>query len=125
MNKLVALLLLLGLGACSTVERTMIAERPKPTFPEPQAVNQDDYQWMVITKANFEDRLKSLQSSGGDFVIFAVTPEGYQTLNLNQAELRKYIEEQNVVIKGYQEYVQGPKEEGKKLGWFRILIKNK
>lgn len=95
------------LGGCASAPNLIpvVVSRPAPTFPQAQPASQYPYEWIVITRENFEQRMSELEATDGDFVVFAVTPEGYQNLNMNQAELRRYIEQQSVVVEGYQEYL--------------------
>lgn len=101
------LVALLALGGCGTtrIGDPVVVDRPVPTFPEAQPATQLPTDWIVLTRENFEERMAEIEATGGSFVVFAVTPEGYQNLNMNQAELRRYIEQQSAIVSGYQEYV--------------------
>jgi hypothetical protein len=105
--KYAALLAILALSACGTTQigNPVVVERPVPSFPEAQPATQLPTEWIVLTRENFEQRMTEIESEGGQFVVFAVTAEGYQNLNMNQAELRRYIEQQSAIVSGYQEYV--------------------
>ena len=60
-------------------------------------------EWVIITASNAEEKLEMLKSKD-NVTYFALTPQGYQNLSMNVAELRRYIEQQNAVIAAYQAY---------------------
>lgn len=101
------------LGGCGHLQQ-VVAPPPRaaPVFAEASPAQQLPYNWVVITRENFEERLRELQETDQDFVVFALTPEGYQALQMNQAEMRRYIEQQSVMVDGYREYIEeGASEE--------------
>jgi hypothetical protein len=103
----VAMLLASSCAMNPLVEKTTLIDRPAFITQEVPAAQQHDFVWVVITKDNFEAKMKELQ--GGIVVLFAVTPEGYQNIILNEAELRRYIQQQNAVIAGYKAYYEESK----------------
>jgi hypothetical protein len=70
-------------------------------------------QWVVITPANQEEVFKSLEESGVDPAVFALTPDGYQALAITIGELRNLINTQRNIIIKYKEYYEPKKEEPK------------
>ena len=68
-------------------------------------------QWIVITPANQEEVFKSIEESGVDPAVFALTPDGYQSLAVTIAELRNIINTQRNIIIKYKEYYEPKKEE--------------
>lgn len=123
MKKLLLLSIVL-LSGCSmfpkapeVVTKPVVAEKPKLVVTQPAPVSQLPVTWIVLTKDNFESKLKELSDKGETFVFFAITPQGYQNLSLNIAELRRYIQQQQAVIvtiKNYYEPEQKPAEPKKK-----------
>lgn len=99
----VSLLSLLVVACTTTQERTVSIERPRLVIPKVQPVSQSTVKWVVITKENATEKLKELESLGITNIV-VTTPEGYRNLNLNIAELRRYIRQQNSVIATYQKY---------------------
>jgi len=123
-----ATLLLAGCGgvAPKIVEKPILVDRPELIVPEIQPAEQYNFEWVVITKENFVEVTKDLESRGQTIVLFAVTPQGYQNLSVNIAELRRFITQQQSVIVSYKTYygkkteepkVEEKKEEEKKPFW--------
>lgn len=87
-----------------------MVERQKLLVPEVQPVEQINLEWTVLTKENFEARVRDIEEQGGQFVVFALTPQGYQNLSINVAELRRYIIQQRSILVAYKEYYDKPPE---------------
>ncbi len=68
----------------------------------------------LIPKDNMEDKFKELGKSEKDVVVFALTDDSYKALSLSVADLRRYIIQQNAVIKAYKEYYEPVKDNIKK-----------
>ena len=125
---LCATLLLAGCGgvAPKIIEKPILVDRPELIVPEIQPVQQYDFEWIVITRENFDSVTRELESRGQTIVLFAITPQGYQNLSLSIAELRRFITQQQSVIVSYKTYygkkteepkVEEKKEEEKKPFW--------
>lgn len=115
MNIKLALLLLLAtltLSGCALFRDPLpvikYTERPKLELPDPQPVNQAPVQWVVITKENWEAKLKELEAQHGQVVLFAITPDGYQNLVMNAADLRRFIQQQTALIGALKKYYESP-----------------
>jgi len=66
--------------------------------------------WHVITQENFDDFIKKFKKENGEaWVFYAISVRSYESLALNMAELKRYIEQQKQVIVYYEEAVK-PKE---------------
>jgi len=106
---LLALFLLAGCAspAPMVIEKPILVDRPSLMIQVPQPAEQYDFEWVVITKANAEVRFKELESKG-IVVLFALTPNGYQSLSMGGAELRRYIQQQQSVIAAYKAYYDKP-----------------
>jgi hypothetical protein len=79
------------------------------SLPEPLKLK--SMQWVVITPANQEEVFSQLEAEGSDAVVFALTPDGYQSLAITIAELRNMINTQRSIILKYKEYYEPKKEE--------------
>lgn len=100
---------LVFLSGCSeTVKELEITATPteKPSLVLPQAdeLNLRDVKWLVITRDNFDEKIKELENSSASVVFFAVSAEGYENLSLNLNDLRTYIEQQKQIIAAYDSY---------------------
>lgn len=110
MKKLLYISLSLLLVACSSpapkiIEKPVLVEKPPLMVQEPQPVDQLPLEFIVITKENYEQKLKLLEDKlGGNVVLFALTSDGYQNLSMNVAELRRYIIQQSAIIDAYKVY---------------------
>lgn len=115
-----ALLLLTACGSVTpkVVEKPILVDRPELIVPEIQPAEQFEFDWVVITKDNFNTVMKDFEDKGQTFVVFAVSPNGYQNLSLSIAELRRFITQQQSVIVSYKTYygkkTEEPKPEEKK-----------
>lgn len=112
MKKLITIVLCGLLAGCFGTEKIITKPeyvvRPPIQLPEPESVNQLPFEWAVITQKNLEQKLKELKDPQGDVVVFALTPEGYQSLSMNAAELRRYIQALRAYIKIMREYYERP-----------------
>ena len=109
MKQIAALFLLLSLGACGwnplVISKPQMVEKAPLIVSEPLPIDQLPIEFVVITKDNFEQKIKLLEEkTGGDVVLIAMTTDGYQNLSINTAELRRYILQQQAVIIAYKRY---------------------
>ena len=72
--------------------------------PLPQEISLTDVQFIVITKDNLTEKVAEVERLlGGDFVVVAMTPKGYENMAGNLQELRRYIRQQKEIILYYRE----------------------
>ena len=118
----VSSLLLLGLliSSCSTWDKitkvevqTVEVDRVIPTQNRPIALDMGDITWFVVTSENFEEFKKRYTKQNGEFLFYALSVRDYETLALNMADIKRYIEQQKQ-INFYYEKAVSPKEEKKK-----------
>ena len=114
MNKLILIGILLTLASCSNVKelltiKPVIVEKPPLTIIKPRPVVSKPVSFIVITKDNMEAKFKELGKSEKDVVVFALTDDSYKALSLSVADLRRYIIQQNAVIKAYKDYYEPTK----------------
>lgn len=101
MNKFFIILWVLLLTACSTTEDyTPVQIQTPPTLPlvipkaQPMQLN-NDITWLVLNFDELQKLIDNVEKSGQtNFVIFALTTDGYEKLSLNMAEITRYIKEQ-------------------------------
>ena len=82
-------------------------KRAKLDLADPQPLELQDVEWIIITKDNAEEVFEKVKSSGADYALFAVTDEGYEKLSLNLADIRNKLAEQRQIILSYKEYYEG------------------
>lgn len=105
-----AALLLAGCnaGKNKVLDKPVLHDRAELIVPSVQPVTQNKMDWVILTPQNVEVKMREL-SKTGNVTYFALTPQGYQNLSMNVAELRRYIEQQNAVIAAYKTYYKNEK----------------
>jgi len=106
-----AVLLALALTGCASTKETLVVrpqvvERPRLEVPSPQPVQQLPFEWIVITKDNYEKKFKEIESKGGTVTLFALTPQGYQNLSMNVSELRRFLQQHHADIAALKKYYE-------------------
>jgi hypothetical protein len=69
--------------------------------------------WYVVTEQNFEEFKKRFVDENGDLVGYVLSVRDYESLALNMAEIKRYMEQQKQIIIYYEEAVK-PREKEKK-----------
>ena len=72
--------------------------------PLPQEIDLLNVNFFVITEENLEDKFKEIEKLlDGQFVVFALTPDGYEKMAENFQEVRRYVRQQKELIIYYRE----------------------
>ena len=111
-----SLLLLLSSG-CSLLPRekeiivqTVEVEKQIPLQLQPKPLQFNDSYWHVVTEANFDEFIEKFKKEHGEaWVFYAVSVRSYESMALNLAELKRYIEQQKQIIIYYEEAIK-PKQ---------------
>ena len=75
----------------------------------------NDIYFYVVTEQNFEEFKKRFIKENGDLVGYVLSVRDYETLAINMAEIKRYIEQQKQIIIYYEKAVSPKKEvSGKK-----------
>lgn len=72
----------------------------------PDPIKTKPIQWVVITPENAEQIFKELEAKGQNLALFAMTPDGYQSLSYTISDLRNLINLQRNIILQYKEYYE-------------------
>lgn len=73
----------------------------QPSLPE--AISLENVDFFVITKDNYEEQAQRIEKMlGNDFVVMALTPQGYENMAYNLQEIRRYIRQQKEIILYYR-----------------------
>ena len=112
------LLLSLIISSCSswnplkTIEvKTVEVERNVPLQNRPRQLQLSDIHWYVVTEENFvEFKKKFLKENGDPLVAYVISVKDYETLAIDMAEIKRYIDQQKQIII-YYEKALSPKEE--------------
>ena len=113
---LTILSLLLVATSCSTVPPKIITEqiyvdRTIVIQPRPDAVELNDVSFRVITAENLDEYIAELtDGNAGGYAFVSINIKGYETLSINIAELRRYIEQQKELIVYYEKQASTPSE---------------
>ena len=94
--------------------QTVEVERNIPTQNRPQPINMNTtMRWWVVTEENFKEFKEKFQKENGDpLVAYVLSVRDYETLALNMAEIKRYIEQQKEIIIYYEEAIK-PREKEK------------
>ena len=93
--------------------QTVEVERNIPIQNRPQQLNLSNITWYVVTKENFEEFKKRYEKENGMFLFYVISVKDYETLSLNMAEIKRYIEQQKQIIIYYEKAIVPEKEEKK------------
>ena len=106
------ILLCLLLGSCSSwpklrqIEvKTIEVDRVIPTQTRPQPINLHGITWFVVTEQNFKDFKARYMKQNGTFLFYAISVRDYETLALNMAEIKRYVDQQRQIIVYYEKAV--------------------
>lgn len=89
--------------------KTVEVERKIPAQARPKSVSLNNIYFYVVTDRNFGDFKKRFEKENGDLVFYAMSVRDYETLALNMAELKRYIQQQKELIIYYEKAIK-PKE---------------
>ena len=93
--------------------QTVEVERNIPIQNRPQQLNLSNITWYVVTKENFEEFKKRYEKENGMFLFYVISVKDYESLSLNMAEIKRYIEQQKQIIIYYEKAIVPEKEEKK------------
>ena len=93
--------------------QTVEVERNIPLQNRPRQLNLSNITWYVVTKENFEEFKKRYEKENGMFLFYVISVRDYETLSLNMAEIKRYIEQQKQIIIYYEKAIIPEKEEKK------------
>ena len=115
------LLLSLLISSCSSWPKltqievqTVEVERNIPIQNRPRQLDMNDIHFYVVTEQNFEEFKKRFVKENGDLVGYVLSVRDYETLAINMAEIKRYIEQQKQIIIYYEKSVKPKKKEEKK-----------
>ena len=93
--------------------QTVEVERNIPTQNRPQPIRMNTtMKWWVVTEENFKEFKEKFQKENGDpLVAYVLSVKDYETLALNMAEIKRYIEQQKEIIIYYEEAVKPRKKD--------------
>ena len=78
--------------------------------PRPDPVELKNADLVVVTESNIDEVIQRVKTEQGDFVLYSMTAQSFESLALNFEQIKKFIEEQNAIILYYEEAVT-PKDD--------------
>ena len=104
-------------SGCSSVKKLEIFSKPVERAPlglaDPLPPKLVGMRWVVITEANQQDVFARLEKNRQDGALFGLTDDGYETLSLNLAHIRKYVSKVRATLRHYREYYEPVKPQEK------------
>ena len=92
------------------IVQTVEVEKQIPLQLQPKPLQFNDSYWHVVTEANFDEFIEKFKKEHGEaWVFYAVSVRSYESMALNLAELKRYIEQQKQIIIYYEEAIK-PKQ---------------
>jgi hypothetical protein len=73
--------------------------------PRPEPVELKNADIVVVTEANLEETIARIKEMQGDFVLYAMTAQSFESLALNFEQVKRFIEQQNSIILYYEKAV--------------------
>ena len=119
LRHLLILTLLISTTACSTLQKvqrlevfsTPVDRAPIPMQPPPAPVKLRSVEWYVVTEDTYDDFKEKLVNRQGLPVWYSITVNDYENLSINLEELRRYIIEQQQLLKYYEKAITEDSEE--------------
>ena len=110
-NVLVSGLVVLLLTNCAAgvkeITNYKIEKKREPlAIQDPDPLNLQDIDWVIITKDNADEVFEKIKAGGGEYSLFALTDKGYEKLSLNFADIRNKLAEQRQIILSYKDYYE-------------------
>ncbi len=115
-NILLLGLLAVFLSSCSEsvqeIQVTTIEVSKTPlNLPNPDPLQLQDVEWIIITKDNAMEIFDKLKAAGGEYALFAVEDTGYEKIQVNYTDIRNKLAEQKQLLLAYKEYYESEEPE--------------
>jgi len=89
-----------------------VVETPKIELPQirivsrPSPIKMKNSDIIVVTESNLEEVINRVKNTQGEFVLYAMTAQSFESLALNFEQIKKFIETQNQIILYYEKAVK-------------------
>ena len=106
----------ISLAGCVTQPvkpETIYVKQDIPIQARPKPIELDNIQFYAVTENNIDEFLKTFEDKYGNIVFFAITVPDYETLSLNVAELKRYIQQQKALILYYETNIMSDDDNNK------------
>ena len=109
----VALIFLAGCSSTPKIKEVAITttavEKLPLSLPNPQPLELQEVEWIVVTEENIEEVWQLLRDKNEGIALFALRHGDYERLALNIKDIRAQIGEYVVILKQYKEYYESDK----------------
>lgn len=83
-----------------------VVKKTPLNLKNPEAIKLNNIEYIVVTDKNAVSVFNKLKSENKEQVLYAITVEDYEMLSLNLSYIKKYIIEQQLIIKSYKDYYE-------------------
>ena len=89
-----------------------VVKTPKIELPQirivsrPSPIKMKNSDIIVVTESNLEEVINRVKNTQGEFVLYAMTAQSFESLALNFEQIKKFIETQNQIILYYEKSVK-------------------
>ena len=89
-----------------------VVETPKIELPQirivsrPSPIKMKNSDIIVVTESNLEEVINRVKNTQGEFVLYAMTAQSFESLALNFEQIKQFIETQNKIILYYEKSVK-------------------
>ena len=89
-----------------------VVETPKIVLPQirivsrPSPIKMKNSDIIVVTESNLEEVINRVKNTQGEFVLYAMTAQSFESLALNFEQIKQFIETQNQIILYYEKAVK-------------------
>jgi hypothetical protein len=91
--------------------KTVEVERKIPTQNRPKPIKMNNIHFYVVTEDTWDSFKERFAKENGDLLFYALSVRDYESLALNMADLKRYIQQQKEIIVYYEEAVKPIKKE--------------
>ena len=89
-----------------------VVETPKIELPQirivsrPSPIKMKNSDIIVVTESNLEEVINRVKNTQGEFVLYAMTAQSFESLALDFEQIKQFIETQNQIILYYEKAVK-------------------
>lgn len=70
--------------------------------PRPNPVEMKNADIVVVTESNLQEVIERIKNTQGDFVLYAMTADSFESLALNLEQIKRFIDQQSNIILYYE-----------------------
>ena len=85
--------------------RTVEVERKIPVQNRPRPVSPNNLHFYVVTEDTLAAFKQRFVKQNGDFLFYAISVRDYETLALNMAEIKRFLQQQKQIIIYYEKAI--------------------